>query len=178
MEEAWGSGSDHHIDDCYPWIQQLGDLREQTCLTAGTDKCKKSSKDIKLRLVALRQVHTGYDLAESACDRCMEAGIGPTANGVNRRILPCLESVVMVQIVCWLPEVEDFIAVLDWTVESCDDMAGKKDVEGYYSRQLERSLLWSAKVSRKALAIVIKETPTLASWPMHQMATDDLLRHS
>jgi len=54
-----------------------------------------------------------------------------------------LESVVVVEVVCWLPEIEDFVTVLDRTVEGGNDMADEEYVEGYNGRELEWSLLRS-----------------------------------
>lgn len=73
----------------------------------------------------------------------MEASIRPAANSVYRGILPCLESVVVVEVVCWLPEIEDLVTVLDRTVEGGDDMADEEYVECYNGRELECSLLRS-----------------------------------
>ena len=93
--------------------------------------------------MAARQVHSRYEPAEYSSDGRVEASISPAANRIYRRILPCLESIVMVKVVCGFPEIEDFVTVLDRTVEGGNCMADKEDVKGRDGGELKRSLPWS-----------------------------------
>lgn len=49
----------------------------------------------------------------------------------------------MVEVVCRFPEIEDFVTVLDRTVEGGNCMADKEDVEGRDGGELKGSLPWS-----------------------------------
>jgi hypothetical protein len=51
-----------------------------------------------------------------------------------------LESVVVVEVMSWLPEVEDLIAVLDRAEEGRDQMTCEKDIECSDGTKLERRL--------------------------------------
>ena len=82
-------------------------------------------------------------MAENPSDGRVEASIGPAANCVDRRVLPRLESIVMVEIVGGFPKVEHFVTVLDRAVEGGNYMADQEDVEGCNGRELEWSLFWS-----------------------------------
>ena len=82
-------------------------------------------------------------MAKNSSDGRVEASIRPAADGVDRRVLPRLESIVMVEIVGWFPKVEHFVTVLDGTVEGGDYMADQKDIEGHDGRELEWSLFWA-----------------------------------
>jgi hypothetical protein len=93
--------------------------------------------------VAFGQVHSRYIVAEDSSDSRVEASISPAANCIHRRVLPRLKSIVMVEIVGRFPKIEDFVTVLDWTVEGGDYMADKEDVEGCNGRELEWSPFWS-----------------------------------
>jgi hypothetical protein len=53
----------------------------------------------------------------------------------------------MIEIVRGFPKVEDFVTVLDRTVEGGNYMADQEDVEGCDSRELKWSLFWSVNLS-------------------------------
>ena len=47
----------------------------------------------------------------------MERDVEPGTDGIKGRELPSLQAVGMIEIVGRLPEVEDFITVLDWGID-------------------------------------------------------------
>ena len=93
------------------------------------------------------QVHSRYIVAKDSSYGRVETSICPAADSVDRRVLPRLESIVMVEIVGRFPKVEHFVTVLDRTVEGGDYMADQEDVEGHNGRELEWSLFWSVEFS-------------------------------
>jgi hypothetical protein len=105
--------------------------------------------------VAFRKIHSRDKASEYLSNRGMETSVRPAADGVYRGVLPCLEPVVVVEVVCWLPEIEDFVTVLDWAIEGGNDVADEEDVEGYDSRELKWSLLRSVGVSRHLKVIAL-----------------------
>jgi hypothetical protein len=116
------------------------DLCEETRLTCSAGNGQDAAKNIELSLVSHREVHSRHDLAESCYDRRVGSGVGPASYGVNWRVLPCLESIVMVEVMSWFPEVEYFIAVLDWAEEGSDQMTCEEDIECSDGTKLERRL--------------------------------------
>ena len=60
----------------------------------------------------------------------MEGNVQPAADGVVGRVLPCLQSVAMAQIVCRLPVVKCLVAVLDGCEHGSNQIGGKEEVEG------------------------------------------------
>ena len=68
-------------------------------------------------------------MAEYSSDGRVEASVRPTADSVDRGVLPCLKSIVMAEIVGGFPKVEHFVTVLNWTVEGGDHMADQEDIE-------------------------------------------------
>ena len=54
----------------------------------------------------------------------MNGNVSPTPNTVLGRILPCLKTIAIIEIVKRLPVVESLIAILNWCVEG-----------GYYVRR-------------------------------------------
>lgn len=89
-----------------------------------------------------RKIHARDERTERS-DRRVQPSVCPAANSVDRRILPGLEAIVVVQIMSRLPEVEDFIAVLDRAIERRNDMAYEEDIESNNGRELEFSSLGS-----------------------------------
>ena len=53
----------------------------------------------------------------------MNGNVSPTPDAVLGRVLPCLKTIAMIEVVKRLPVVESLIAILDWCVEG-----------GYYVR--------------------------------------------
>ena len=51
-----------------------------------------------------------------------------------------MESIVVVEIVCWLPEVEHLIAVLDWAEEGRNQVTCEEDIKCSDGTKLERGL--------------------------------------
>ena len=93
--------------------------------------------------MAFGQVHSRYIVAEDSSDGRVEASIRPTADSIDRRVLPGLKPIVMVEIVRRFPKVEHFVTVLDRAVEGGNYMADQEDVEGCNGRELEWSLFWA-----------------------------------
>ena len=51
-----------------------------------------------------------------------------------------MKAIKVVEIMRWLPEVEDLIAVLDWAEECRDQVTCEEDIEGSDGTKLKRSL--------------------------------------
>jgi hypothetical protein len=98
--------------------------------------------------MAFRKVHSRDEPSEYLSNRGMETSVRPATDSVHRGVLPCLKSVVVVEVMCWFPEIEDFVTVLDRAVKGGNDVTDEEDVEGYDSRELKWSLLRSVGVSR------------------------------
>ena len=59
----------------------------------------------------------------------MDDDIQPAANAVFRGVLPGLQAVTMVEIMRWLPIVEDFITILNWCIRCRKQVDKEKCVE-------------------------------------------------
>ena len=116
-------------------MQTPGDLREETRLANGTCDPEHCSYEVELK--ALPRTEQGAELAHDRMDDYVE----PAANGELRGVFPGLEPIATVQIVRWLPVVEDLIAILDRRVEGRENVDGSEDVEGTY--RLNRGLVSS-----------------------------------
>jgi hypothetical protein len=123
------------------------DLCEETRLTRSAGNGQDAAKNIELSLVSHREVHSRHDLAESCDDRRVGPRVSPAADGVYWRVLPCLESIVVVEVMSWFPEVEDFVAVLDWAEEGRDQVTCEEDIERSDGTKLERRLFRPAQSS-------------------------------
>ena len=51
-----------------------------------------------------------------------------------------MEAIEVVEIMSWLPEVEDLIAILDWAEEGRDQMTCEEDIECSDGTKLEGGL--------------------------------------
>ena len=67
----------------------------------------------------------------------MRRDIQPASNGVDRGVLPGLEPVSMAEIMGRLPEVEDFIAILNWGIECRNAIGNDTEIERYVEWQVE-----------------------------------------
>ena len=54
----------------------------------------------------------------------MNGNVSPTPNTVLGRVLPCLKTIAMIEIVKRLPVVESLIAILDWCVKAGYNVRG------------------------------------------------------
>lgn len=70
----------------------------------------------------------------------MRSSVSPASDGVYWRVLPSLESIVVVEIMSWLPEIEDLVAVLDRTEEGRNQMTSQKDIKCDDGTELEWGL--------------------------------------
>jgi hypothetical protein len=61
----------------------------------------------------------------------MNGNIKPTPDRIERGVLPRLEPVSMVEIMCGLPEVKDLIAVLDGRKKRCNSIGDDAYIERY-----------------------------------------------
>ena len=129
------------------------DLGEETRLTCSTGNGQYATKDIELSLVGHGEVHSGYDLAESRYDGRVRSSVGPASDGVYWGVLPCLKAIEVVEIMRWLPEVEDLIAVLDWAEKGRDQVTCEEDIECSNGTKLEWGLLRAGLFGRRRVTL-------------------------
>ena len=122
------------------------DLCEETRLACSAGNGQDAAKNIELSLVSHGEVHPRHDLAESCYDGRVGSSVSPASNGVYWRVFPCLECVVVIEVMSWLPEIEDFIAVLDWAEEGSDQMTCEEDIECSNGTKLEWRLLRPGRI--------------------------------
>lgn len=79
-----------------------------------------------------------------------------------------MHAISVVEIVGWFPEVVDFIAVLDWSVECCDQVGGEEqegcELFGYGEEALLRPLDDPAVRSARCIG-VDKSMVAYSFWP-------------
>ena len=109
VERASTGQGYNHIHHGDPLTESLRDGMIESRLTQGTHKREKQAQRVELRRFTRQRWEPGGQVE----GQCMERDIQPGSNGINGGELPCLQAVAMIEIVCWLPEVEDLITVLN-----------------------------------------------------------------
>lgn len=100
-----------HNDQKYDgnsWIQCSRNNGEKSCLADGADEGENDAKEVEFSCL---RAYEGQSASEEYDER-VKSSIGPASNGVDWGVFPRLEAVAMVEVMCWLPIVEDFVAVL------------------------------------------------------------------
>lgn len=76
----------------------------------------------------------------------VECNVEPAANGIVGRVFPCLEAVVMRQVMGWFPVIERLVAILNRS-EPCGNESGSEEpVEG--GNRLHRVCAWNSTAKR------------------------------
>lgn len=123
MEHARGECDDHEEEKADAGTQGATDGGVETGLASSTHQRKEASDHIKLCRLAAECKRSDFTHHSMCRD------IQPASDRVDRGVLPRLKPVSMIEIMCRLPEVEDFITVLNWCVESCNHIGDDAKVE-------------------------------------------------
>ena len=68
----------------------------------------------------------------------MQANIKPAPDGIDRRVLPGLHTVAMIEVVRGLPEVVNLITVLNWRIQGSKGVSSEEYREGNCDSQSGR----------------------------------------
>lgn len=70
--------------------------------------------------------------------QCMRHNVQPISDAVFRRPLPGLKTVAVREVVCWFPEIECLVAVLDGVEQCCKQCHSKEHserIDGLYNKE-------------------------------------------
>jgi hypothetical protein len=59
----------------------------------------------------------------------MEGEVCPTPYGILGRILPGLQTIAMLKVVCRFPVIEGLVTILYWSIKSGEGIGDKEDIE-------------------------------------------------
>ena len=96
---------------------------EKTRLTVCAGEAKTNTDEVELEgafPMKHRRGAAGYGMYED---------VEPASNGIFWRVFPCLQAIAVVEVVRRLPIVEDFVTVLDWSVQCSDGVDCCKEEE-------------------------------------------------
>ena len=108
-------------------MQDGGDGGVEVRLAEGADEAEDDPRGVEFCRFIVRA--TAPEEFGGEGEQSVDTCVRPRADGVAGRVLPGLEGVGVGEVVGGFPVVEDFVAVLDGVVESCERVAGEEEGE-------------------------------------------------
>ena len=124
MEDTRAEGDDCKEQESNAGIEGSANRGVKSCLASSAEDSQEQANHVEFSSLGLDE-----ERAELS-NHGMKRHVKPASDRIDRRVFPCLKTISMLHIVCWLPEVEDFIAILNWSKESCETVDKEADVEG------------------------------------------------
>lgn len=135
MEHARTESDNHHEQEPYSGTEGSTDCRVEPCFTRRAEGSQNESNYVERRDFVTKDQRTGFS------HDCMKRDIQPASDRIDRRIFPCLESVSIVDVMRWFPEIEHLVAILNRSKKGRNGIRNETDVKRYIQWQVERC--WS-----------------------------------